>query len=168
MRRSRLRRAAAVATAVLATAGCGVRPTGIISAGDPPDAHGNAAAMTVYLVQGGRLEAVTRPGLPGRPYLAIDQLSVTPTSFERSSGLRTEVHPPARVEEAAAKPTVLIVHPAGPPSGRRQVWSRLAVAQITCTAAAIPGVEAVKLAKVHGPMARLGPLTCDQFSDLLS
>jgi hypothetical protein len=150
--RKRSRPAAAALAAVLAASGCGVRPTGIISAGVLPRAEGNAEAVTVYLVRDGSgLRPVTRPGLPGRPYLPIEQLHVRPTAVERSAGLRTEVGLPlsARVVWDASRPaddaSRLIVDLAPTVPHRRVSWSRAAVAQIACTAQAVPGIDRVAL-----------------------
>ncbi|TDD34876.1 hypothetical protein E1287_15495 [Actinomadura sp. KC06] len=171
-RPSRAPRALALA-ALLALTGCGIRPTGVIDAGKPPSAEGYAATITLYLTHGGKLRPVTRPGVPGEPFLAIEQLAMQPTTQERGRGLRTEVRHPldAYTVSSASDPvgtrSTLIVLPPGdrpmPPA-----WPRMAVAQIACTGEAIAGIERVRL--WHAPDADKsgwGYATCDQFADLL-
>lgn len=159
--------AAAVLAAVLATgvcAGCGIRPTGIVVDGGKPMAGGEADDVTVYLVGRGRLRAITRPGMPGLPYLPISQLSVRPTVREREQGLRTDV--PARLETARSEESrLLTVYTA--PGGRSRVreWPSTAYGQIACTADAIPGIDRVVLVDSNGP-DRVW-LDCDDFADLL-
>ncbi|MFA1547392.1 hypothetical protein [Actinomadura chokoriensis] len=173
MRRPRWMRALPAVAACAVLAGCGIRPTGIISAGTGPGAQAHADTITVYLVRGHRLLPVTRPGLPGQPNLAIEQLTVPPTGQERAIGLRTEVHEPLE-----AYKLVTMTDPVGDRPQmvvrsveRRNVpknWSRIARAQIACTAQAIPGIESVRLlSALNATRSRLETLTCDQFADLL-
>ncbi|GGP91762.1 hypothetical protein BKA00_000506 [Actinomadura coerulea] len=178
MRRTGRARALLAMAACAVLAGCGIRPTGIISAGEGPRARAYAATITVYLVRGGgtaesgTLVAVTRPGLPGRPNLAVPQLSMPPTARERALGLHTEIHERLYADAAAdgAGPTghrsVLDVRASGPT--RPATWSRTARAQIACTAQAIPGIERVNLwSRTDEERDEREILTCGQFSDLL-
>jgi hypothetical protein len=171
----RARKTVALLAALVALGGCGVRPTGIIGAGALPKAAGNAATITVYLVKGDRLRAVTRPGLIGRPLLPIEQLVVQPTTNERNAGLRTEVRWPLSGTlrdgpfDVNSSQSDLYVQPAYsnryPVSDRSPVpWSRMAKAQIACTAESISGVGRVRLTDERVWM----DLTCDQFADLRS
>lgn len=154
----------AAVAALLAAAGCGIRPTGIVDAGRKPAADGRADAISLYLVdRDGRLTAVTRPGLPGLPHLPITQLGVRPTERERATGLRTEVDVPLT---ARAVDGVLVVEPG---SRSPHDWTRRALAQIACTGEAIPGVTEVKLRDAprrdeHG----WGVLTCSDYADLFA
>ncbi|WUH96570.1 hypothetical protein OHR68_23695 [Spirillospora sp. NBC_00431] len=164
--------AALLALTGLAPTGCGIRSTGVIGAGAPPSAHGYAATITLYLAKDGKLRPVTRPGVPGELVLALKQLAVPPTSQERAQGLRTEVHHPldAYPVSYAERPedgSTMIVMPSGDRS-RARPWSRMAAAQITCTAEAFPDVERVRL--WHGPNADehgWADVRCDQFADLI-
>lgn len=153
---------AAAASGVL-VAGCGVQPTGIVSAGAGPVASGYAADVTVYLVRGGRLHRVTRPGRPGHPYLAIEQLSVPPTTQDRRRGLATEIRRPLSAQ-AGDGPGQLVVAEYGGPYLTR--WTRLAKAQVACTAEAIPGVSFVTLATWEDSLNRRVP--CAGYQDLLA
>ena len=176
---------------VVVLAGCGIRPTGVVSAGDKPVTLANNVTVTIYLVdQQGRLVPVVRPGLPGHPYYAVTQLGHEPTAAEKRLGLRNAVPRlelrPALVQvggddtnELEVKVTVrgspTAVNP--PPS-----WSRLALAQVTCTAAMIPGIRRVRLTGlvsmkgsnqvwVTGVLDSSGRrwklLRCDEFRDLM-
>ncbi|HEU5030097.1 MAG TPA: hypothetical protein VFV01_34660 [Spirillospora sp.] len=142
--------ALAAALAVVATAGCGVRPTGIVSAGGPVEADGDSGTITVYLARGKHLKPVVRPELPGHPYLALSQLSVPVTAAERLQGLHTEVRRPlvARLVRVASRPrdeAVLVVDLPDTVPRRPVHWSPTALAQIACTAEAVPGVSGVRL-----------------------
>ncbi|MBE1535092.1 hypothetical protein [Actinomadura algeriensis] len=159
---------AAVLGIVLAAGGCGVRPTGTTSAGITPRAGAQAEHITIYLVKDGGLTAVTRPGLPGRPFLGIAQLAVRPTSWEWRQGLRTEVPGPLG---GAPGPTT--AYPDGtvrtyvmislkPPE---KPLSRTAIAQIVCTAAAVPGYHGAALQQVEGGGHTMHD--CDEYADLL-
>ncbi|WP_141577230.1 hypothetical protein [Actinomadura sp. WMMA1423] len=168
-----MRRALLALAACAALAGCGIRPTGMIGAGAPPIAQGHTAPITVYLVRDGKLVPVTRPGLPGEPHLAIQQLTVPPTERERRMGLRTDVHDELdaySVEDVSSPvghPAQLVVRPADHRAGTKD-WSRTAKAQIACTAQTIQGIRRVNLWSTLNPTKnRWEFLTCGQFSDLL-
>ncbi|TDC70028.1 hypothetical protein E1200_06465 [Actinomadura sp. GC306] len=155
-----------------ALAGCGIRPTGIVGAGEPPAAGAAPATITVYLVRDGRLVPVARPGLPGLPSLAVQQLAVPPTGPERAMGLRTEVRRPLdayvvlEANNPAARRPAVVVRPAD--RRRPERWSRLAMGQIACTAQAVPGVERAHLWSAWEPGgAGHAVLGCDDFADLL-
>lgn len=176
--------AAGLALAVIVAVGvtrCGVRATGIVDAGAAPSASPSVVArITVYLLNGkGHLVPVLRAGLPGHPYIAIDQLPVQPTYDERRRGLHTEV--PNEIREAY---TVTNSQARDTGADRLVVqlretggWSRAAHAQLACTASAIPGIRRVQLSPEvemvspdkKAPIAVLSPghdLTCAQFADL--
>ncbi|MFB4299513.1 hypothetical protein [Actinomadura sp. NTSP31] len=146
----RLARLAAVAVLAVAAAGCGVRPTGIIGAGRPVQANGSPGTITVYLAWQGHVVPAVRPGLPGHPYLSVSQLSIPVTSDERRRGLYTEVDQPlvARMPQDSSEPRgmgVLVVDLSSAVPRRPVRWSRMALAQIACTAQAMPGVNDVQL-----------------------
>ncbi|TDD97231.1 hypothetical protein [Actinomadura rubrisoli] len=164
----------AAVLAVAVAAGCGVRPTGIISAGDKPVANGQAATITVYLLRGGRLTPVVRPGLPGHPYLGVTQLGVAITSAERRQGLSTEVPwNDGLVVRREGRPGDLVVDVSQAQWVNGKLiydvkWSRAAMGQVACTAQAVPGVKRVVLAGVlHREENNWITLTCEEFDDLL-
>ncbi|GGT52178.1 MULTISPECIES: hypothetical protein [Actinomadura] len=160
-----------VALAARFPTGPGIRPTGIISAGDPPLAAGDAETITVYLVQDGRLVPVVRPGLPGHPYLALSQLGVPLTSQEVRKGLATEIPGPDGVSAGKEGPQgTVVVDVVGEADGTRPArhWSRLARGQVACTAQAIPGVSRVVLTGVFNEeKSAWAVVRCRDFDDLI-
>ncbi|MBO2459550.1 hypothetical protein [Actinomadura violacea] len=165
--------AAAAVAGAAASAGCGVRPTGVLSAGSLPVAGGRAATIKIYLVKDGALFPTVRPGLPGRPYLALEQLGVPVTAQERLAGLSNSVRP-QQIRVTQDQPPGMItvwVDDAGPEGlrpARGSHWPRLALAQVACTAEAIPGVvKGVLLETSAGRPGRARvQLACEDFADL--
>ncbi|GIH96357.1 hypothetical protein ACFFMN_38965 [Planobispora siamensis] len=136
MRTGPARRAlAAGLVSLIAMTGCGVQPSDVILAGEPPSgAAAPATAITVYLVKNGRLHPVTRPG--GRllfPAHSLALLAAGPTAREQSHGFTSDVPP-------EAGPFSVTIEPAGrlvvTPSAAAGELSALAVGQIVCTAVA--------------------------------
>ncbi|MBA9001961.1 hypothetical protein [Thermomonospora cellulosilytica] len=161
---------APIMVAALLAAGCGIRPTGVVGAGDRPTVGARTGPITVYLVQGDLLVQSVRPGLPGHPYHALTQLGMPPTAHERARGLHSEI--PVRSIVARAdrhRPDEVSFEVEGDMITlrglRRRGWTRLAQGQVVCTAAAIPGIAQVTLLFDDGSGAFL---VCDNFSDLLS
>ncbi|MEU9888738.1 hypothetical protein [Sphaerisporangium sp. NPDC051011] len=149
---------AAGLVSLVAVAGCGVRPSDAIRAGDPPSgAVAPTMTITLYLVKNGRLSAVTRPG--GRPLFPADRLALLaagPTPEEQAHGLTTDVPPEAGpfsvTAEAAGRLVVTLSTPAGD-------LSTLAVEQIVCTAAAtVP--ESLAQITVVGAGQSVSPRNC--------
>ncbi|SEG33431.1 hypothetical protein SAMN04489712_104455 [Thermomonospora echinospora] len=161
-----MRRTAAALTAVSCAllTGCGIRPTGIISAGDKPFIGSRDTSVTVYLVSAReRLVPVVRPGLPGHPHHAVTQLGVRPTSLERHRGLRNAV--PARdlLVRVADDPSMLMVDVDG-----KLPWPRIARAQVVCTAQTIAGIRRVMLVGLPDSEGdNWVSHACDEFADLL-
>ncbi|MEO3858206.1 hypothetical protein [Acrocarpospora sp. B8E8] len=143
---------------LVAVAGCGVRPSGVIVGGDPP-AGGVAptTTITLYLVKNGRLNAVTRPGGPPlSPADTLALLAAGPTAREQAHGLTTDVPTDAGPFSVTAKPTGDLVVNLSTPAGE---LSTLAVEQIACTAAATaPGSPAQ--VTVVGAGQSVGPRNC--------
>ncbi|WP_141577229.1 hypothetical protein [Actinomadura sp. WMMA1423] len=166
--------AAAAVLAVLAAgfrAAYGIRPTGIIEAGGPPLAAAKADPITVYLVEGRRLVPVVRPGLPGRPYLALSQLGVPPTSAEVRRGLSTEIPGPDGLSvRQEGLPGTMVVDVIGEAGGvvPARLWSRLARGQVACTAQTIPGVKRVVLTGVfNAERSAWAVVRCRDYEDLV-
>jgi hypothetical protein len=141
------------AAALVTLAGCGVQPSGIIVGASPPSgAVEPAATVTLYLVSGGRLTAVTRPGGPLSPADTLALLAGGPTGEERARGLTTEVPPPAAPFSVTADaPGRVVVTLSSPPDE----LSTVAADQIACTAVAGPG-EVTLLGAGRGR----GPVVC--------
>ncbi|MBG6088186.1 hypothetical protein [Actinomadura viridis] len=175
-------------TAVIGASGCGVRPTGIVGAGSVPVPAARTGPVTVYLLRDGELVPSVRPGLPGHPYHAVTQLGVPITAAERRRSMTTAVLPgsievraanawsPAQVTEGredelyvdfAIGGIAVTRDESGAVTAVRGRWSRLALAQVACTAEAIPGVTGVRVIGMYNPArtdwARVG---CSLFRDL--
>jgi hypothetical protein len=119
---------------LVAVAGCGVRPSGVITGADPPSGPvAPTTAITIYLVANGRLSPVTRPGGPLSQADTLGLLAAGPTEREQGRGLTTDVPPDAAPFSVTAQPDGrLVVNPASPATE----LSTLAVEQIVCTIAA--------------------------------
>lgn len=162
---------ASVLTSVLTVAGCGVRPTGILSAGSHPVVNGRAPTMTLYLVRGKRLARVARPGLAGHPYLPLAQLGLPVTADERRRGLHSEIDDPYAMTVYEVRRGVVGVQLPGLRFGGGRAepggeWSRTALAQVVCTAEAIPGVSVVLVANAF-EQGESQTMRCDRFADLI-
>jgi hypothetical protein len=148
---------AAGLVSLVAVAGCGVRPSGVITGGDPPSgAVVRTTTITLYLVKNGRLSAVTRPGdlLSQADTLAL--LAAGPTAREQAHGLTTDVPPEAGPFSVTAKPAGHLVVTLSTPASE---LSTLAVEQIACTAAAT-APESPAQVTVVGAGQRVGPRNC--------
>lgn len=81
-----LRVRAVVALLLVAVTGCGIRPTGVIDAGEP--IAGLTKGMRIYFASDTGLRGVSRPGLRMRQLdSAIKLLIVGPNESEQKSGL---------------------------------------------------------------------------------
>ncbi|MFC4120669.1 hypothetical protein [Nonomuraea zeae] len=150
---------AAGLVSLVAVAGCGVRPSDAISAGDPPSG-GVAPTMTIilYLVKNGRVSAVTRPP-GGRPIFRADMLALLaaePTAREQANGFTTDVPSEAAPFSVTAEPAGHLVVTLSTPAGE---LSALAVEQIVCTAAATAQESPVQVTVV-GAGQSVGPRNC--------
>jgi len=152
----RARAAGALVTVVLALAlaGCGVRPSAVITGGPgpsgrvvpegpdtpalvtpaatPPVRSPVRSPGTLYLVRDGGLVAVPRAGGRLSPVDALALLADGPTAAERARGLTSDVPPGAAPFSVAVEPGRLVVTASGPVGE----LSPVAVGQIVCTAAA--------------------------------
>ncbi|MEU4233552.1 hypothetical protein AB0F17_55500 [Nonomuraea sp. NPDC026600] len=148
---------AAGLVSLVAVAGCGVRPSDAITAGDPPSGRVEATpTITLYLVKNGRLSAVTRPG--GQLYLSdrLAMLADGPTAREQAHGFTTDVPFEVGPFSVTAEPGRPLVVTLSTPASE---LSTLAVEQIVCTAAAIvPGSPAQ--VTVVGAGQSVGPRNC--------
>jgi hypothetical protein len=149
---------AAGLVSLIAVAGCGVRPSGVITGGDPPSGRVEPTPLiTLYLVTNGRLSAVTRPG--GPPLSQADTLALLaagPTAEEQAHGLTTDVPPDAGPFSVTAKPAGRLVVTLSTPASE---LSTLAVEQIVCTAAATAPASPAQVTVV-GAGRGVGPRNC--------
>lgn len=151
---------AAGLVSLVAVAGCGVRPSDAIGAGEPPSgAVAPGWEITLYLVKDGRLSAVTRPS--SRPLYRADTLALLaagPTVMERSDGLTTDVPPGAAPFSVTTKPGGRLVVTPSIPVGE---LSRLAIKQIVCTTAATVLESPAKIT-VTGVGQSIDPRDCPE------
>ncbi|WP_336208739.1 hypothetical protein [Nonomuraea sp. LPB2021202275-12-8] len=143
---------------LVAVAGCGVRPSDVIPAGDPPSgAVEPITTITLYLVENDRLSAVTRP--VGGPLFQADTLALLaagPTAREQAHGLTTDVPPEAGPFTVTAMPGRDLVVTLSTPADE---LSALAVEQIVCTAAAAASERPAQVT-VIGAGQSVGPRNC--------
>ncbi|GAA4513741.1 MULTISPECIES: hypothetical protein [Nonomuraea] len=162
MRTGPARRVLAAGLVALAVAGCGVRPSDVIPAGDPPSGGvAPTTTITLYLVRNGRLLAVTRPGPGGRPLLEADTLALLaagPTARERARGFTTDVPSEAGPFSVTAEPVGHVTVTLSTPAGE---LSPLAVDQIVCTAGATSPEKLLQVTVV-GAGQSVGPRTCPE------
>ena len=86
------RLAAGLLGVVLLLSGCGVRPTGVVYAGEAPVATAPASPTAqVYFLQKGQPVPATRGVSPWDAQQVFDSLLLGPTRQERARGLRTEI-----------------------------------------------------------------------------
>ncbi|MDH2427981.1 hypothetical protein [Sphaerisporangium sp. TRM90804] len=148
---------AAGLVSLVAVAGCGVRPSDAISAGDPPSGPvAPPVKITLYLVKNGRLSAVTRPGPPLSPADTLTLLAAGPTAAERADGLTTDVPTGAGPISVTAEPAGRLLVTLSTPAGE---LSATAVAQIVCTAAAAAPESPARITVV-GAGRSGGPRSC--------
>ncbi|MCO5994591.1 GerMN domain-containing protein [Actinoallomurus rhizosphaericola] len=144
----------AVAAALLGAA-CGVRPTGVIGAGEPALAQQAVPQTTVYLVRNGRLVPERRVAFPGAPQAAVYALWLSgPTQDEIAAGIWS---PLAKLPlyEITVDDGIMTVH-----YDRDGMMTRLVMAQIVCSGTAQPDVRRVRAAgwaRVVGQEAAPGP-----------
>jgi hypothetical protein len=149
---------AAGLVSLVAMAGCGVQPSDVIPAGDPPSGRiAPTTTITLYLVKDGRLSAVTRPN--DRPMFPADTLALLadgPTAGERAHGFTTDVPPEAGPFSVTAESAGHLVVTLSTPAGE---LSTPAVGQIVCTAAATTPENSAQVTVV-GAGQSVGPQNC--------
>jgi hypothetical protein len=145
--------------ALLVTTCCGVRPTGVISAGDPAVARLAGPQATIYLVRQDRLAPVRLTAVPGAPQAAVQALWDRQIELQVSQGLLNPAGLLPRADVTFETGTLFIYYRDATPA------SRLTMAQLICSGAAQPGVQEVRLVR-NG--AHIGPPNCSDYNDLLT
>ncbi|MCX5065549.1 hypothetical protein OOJ91_06605 [Micromonospora lupini] len=142
------------------TAGCGVRPSDVITGRSA--VSGSSAGAGLYLISHGELALVLRatkpsPG-PSSAAATLTLLAAGPTPSERSAGLSSEVPAataPATVTPSADEPGITVTM-----SGAVLPLSTVAANQIICTVVfAVPG-EGTTPVTLVGPDGTRPPWTC--------
>ncbi|ETK31099.1 hypothetical protein [Microbispora sp. ATCC PTA-5024] len=171
--RTRLR-AAVAALLVVATAACGVEPTGVVDMGPAPVITGTPALVRIYLVRNGRLEPITVAARS--PHVNDIMAALFKARARPGSGLTTALAglTPAQIQLVRYAPDAGSRNdPDNTLSLRMRLFvsgwrvSRLAMAQVTCTARLRPEVWAVEIAQ--STPDRTGSLkihTCREYWDL--
>jgi hypothetical protein len=137
---SRVPRAAAAGALVCVLAGCGIRPTGVVNAGDAPRATATSLPRSqVYFVLRGMPQPVERAVAPWDTQAVFDALLAGPTAQERARGLRTELT--SDVVIRAIDSRVIFVESRDRASKRAVIGYM----QISCTARGLPGAPPVKM-----------------------
>ncbi|MQA97111.1 MAG: hypothetical protein GEV11_21620 [Streptosporangiales bacterium] len=106
---------------------------------------------------------MVRPGLPGHPYLAIAQLTVSPPAAEQRRGLSTRIVSTIEMRGVSADGLMEVAEVRVPDGRRSGPWPRPALAQLACTAEALPDVTRVRLRYLDG---KVGDLRCADFAGL--
>lgn len=122
-------RVLAVLVVVLAVAGCGVRPSGVIPGVTAPAGPAELTVPTLYFVADGKV-VPERPVAPGEPRAdVLDLLAAGPHPAGRRKGMTTQVPPdagPAMVKQVDLGLDVRLRTDVGG-------MSALAVDQVVCT-----------------------------------
>ena len=152
--RSRFGVVAVFALVAAGVAGCGVRPSDAIPAGEAPVQHATVRS-TLYWVGDSGLVAYPRMTAERLgPQDAVTLLLGGPTPAESSFGMRTALPMGTYAVTMAASADVVEVHLGVDVSA----FSPQAVAQVVCTVAAAKGAD-VEVA-VNGTGERLDPRRC--------
>jgi hypothetical protein len=145
-----------VLMALLAGA-CGVRPTGVVYAGEAPVATASAGPTSlVYFLVNGVPTPVRRAVNPADPQQVFDALLTGPTRAERTAGLTTELLRMKAIIVRASEggPTILETVPP------KVNLSYGAYAQIYCTGLALP-VQAYPMFPYKSGGYRPTPANCE-------
>ncbi|GAA0328389.1 hypothetical protein NE235_31420 [Actinoallomurus spadix] len=136
---TRVVRAVWAAAAMCLLAGCGVRPTGVVSAGEAPTATATSLPKAqVYFFRDDALEAVERSVPPWDIQAVFDALQAGPTPQERERGLRTRLSAGLTIRAIGTRAVFV--------EFRRRMTSKEVdgYLQVVCTARMLPGAPFVK------------------------
>ena len=137
-----MRRAAAAVLALPLLAGCGVRPTGVVYAGDPPIATASPSSRAqVFLLQDGVPVPVERTVGTSDPQGVFDALLNGPNASERQKGLYTDLLEVRQIVVQRIGVHTLFVDTVPSPAK----MSPAGYAQIYCTGAALPDRPEVRM-----------------------
>lgn len=150
-------RAAGLVLAILLITGCGVRPTGVVYAGDPPvaTAPGSPRSQVFFLVDG-MPTPVRRAASPADPQLVFDALLHGPTPEERARGLTTELTEVKKIAVHDLDGRTLLVETIPPAVKLRPQ----AYTQIYCTGLLLSLQTVLKISYLDGGMNPQVPPQC--------
>jgi hypothetical protein len=150
-------RAAGLALTVLLLGGCGVRPTGVVYAGEAPSATASASPRSeVFLLDQGTPTPVPRVVGSSDPQLLFDALLRGPTPEELRRGLTTELSEVKWISVHDLGDRTLLVETI-PPTLK---LSPKAFAQIYCTGLMLSGRTVVKISYMDGGATLFPPPAC--------
>jgi hypothetical protein len=156
-----VRRLAGIIAIAVLTAACGVRPTGVISAGEPAVAAQTVPQTTVYLVRQRQLVPVRRVTFPGSPQAPVYALwEEGPTREESASGLVSPVRFLPSFDVTFDQGVLVVSYGDGTPA------STLTYAQIVCSGMAQPGVRRIRVFRNGIELTQLQE--CAQFNQYMS
>ncbi|WAL63071.1 hypothetical protein ORV05_18705 [Amycolatopsis cynarae] len=127
-----MKRLLALLISLLALSGCGVRPTGVVAAGEPAVGVGTGPAL--YFVVAGRVRPVTRPlGYLGDPATALRLLAEGPTPGEAAAGSGTALPPHLGLSVLGFREGYVTVWISPMSASDPFVLSETAIEQVVCT-----------------------------------
>jgi hypothetical protein len=135
-------------------AGCGVRPSAVITGGPAPTAA--VGGVRIYLISDGEPMLVLRGGKPVAPTDVLSMLAAGPTDTERARGLSSEVPGELVPAKVGFEPDGTVVSV----GTDVRTLSVLGVVQIVCTVQAMSTTAPVTL--ISGGQRR-GPLSCPRY-----
>ncbi|MFI8291877.1 hypothetical protein ACIGBL_22335 [Streptomyces sp. NPDC085614] len=159
------RRVAAVALLMTAIAGCGVRPTGVVDAGEP--ASGLRTGLRIYFATDSGLRGVPRLVELKELNSAVKLLTAGPNASEQSSGLVNLVEPPGTYDAVGDGDRVTLTMP----GALLTAHNRLLTGQLVCSlahaqSALHPEVRPDDVqVTLRSDAAPLGPYRCSSFLD---
>ncbi|WP_157530538.1 hypothetical protein [Microtetraspora niveoalba] len=165
-----LTRAVAAVLLVAAMAACGVDPTRVNDKGPPPVISGNSTLVRVYLVRSGRLEPVSVAAASNRVNDVLSALFGAGRRPPRGIGTSLSRMRLAQVQLVRYTPDPSTRNDPDSAGLRLRVFvsgprmSRIAMAQITCTARLRPEIWAVEIAQGDGGTLKIH--TCREYWDL--
>jgi hypothetical protein len=150
-------RTAGLVLAVLLLAGCGIRPTGVVYAGDAPVATASGSPRSqVFFLAGGVLTPVKRTASPADPQQVFDALLKGPTLEERARGLSTELTKIRQISVHDLDGRALLVETI-PPTLK---LPPPAFAQIYCTGLLLSGQTVLKISYLDSGAQPYAPPAC--------
>jgi hypothetical protein len=150
-------RAAGLVLAVLLLAGCGIRPTGVVYAGDAPVATASGSPQSqVFFLMRGVLTPVQRMASPADPQQVFDALLKGPTLDERARGMQTELTGVRQISVHELDGSALLVETI-PPALK---LPPPAFAQIYCTGLLLSGQTVLKISYLDSGTEPYAPSDC--------
>jgi hypothetical protein len=137
-----------MAIAMLSLAGCGVRPSGVIYAGEAPVATAPASPSTmIYLLEKGVIPVpVAREVVPLDPQHVFDALLDGPTDEERAKGLTTALSGIKTVSVSEVAGEGIFIDSVPP----AEKLPSEAIEQLVCTGSALPDRPRVFISTISG------------------